>query len=107
MREQIGLFARSILDSGLTSGSTRNISARLSDATVLMTPTGSSIGFLDPARISCLFANIRPLSGDAPTREIPLHTAFYDTRAETGAVWRETISLIAGEPRTCDRWARS
>lgn len=86
MRDQIALFAKSIFDRGLTSGSTGNISARLSDGTVLMTPTGSSMGFLDPARISHLSADMKLLSGDAPTKEIPLHTAFYDTRSETGAV---------------------
>lgn len=86
MRDQIATFARSIYDRGLTSGSTGNISARLSDGTVLMTPTGSSMGFLDPARISHLSADMVLLSGDAPTKEVPLHTAFYDTRSETGAV---------------------
>jgi ribulose-5-phosphate 4-epimerase/fuculose-1-phosphate aldolase len=86
MRDQIAAFAKSIYDRGLTSGSTGNISARLSDGTILMTPTGSSMGFLDPARISHLSAEMHLLSGDAPTKEIPLHTAFYDTRSETGAV---------------------
>lgn len=86
LRDQIAAFAKSIYDRGLTSGSTGNISARLSDGTVLMTPTGSSMGFLDPARISHLTAHMELLSGDAPTKEMPLHTAFYDTRSETGAV---------------------
>ena len=86
LRDQIAAFAKSIYDRGLTSGSTGNISARLSDGTILMTPTGSSMGFLDPARISHLSADMILLSGDAPTKEIPLHTAFYDTRSETGAV---------------------
>jgi len=86
MRDQIATLAKSIYDRGLTSGSTGNISARLSDGTILMTPTGSSMGFLDPARISHLAKDMTLLSGDAPTKEIPLHTAFYDTRSETGAV---------------------
>lgn len=86
MRDQIAAFAKSIYDRGLTSGSTGNISARLSDGTILMTPTGSSMGFLDPARISHLSTELTLLSGDKPTKEIPLHSAFYDTRAETGAV---------------------
>lgn len=86
LRDQIAAFAKSIYDRGLTSGSTGNISARLSDGTVLMTPTGSSMGILNPARISHLSPDMVLLSGDAPTKEIPLHTAFYDTRSETGAV---------------------
>lgn len=86
LREQITLLAKSIYDRGLTSGSTGNISARLSDGSILMTPTGSSMGCLDPARISHLSEDLEHLGGDLPTKEIPLHAAFYDTRAETGAV---------------------
>lgn len=86
LREQIVLFAKSIFDRGLTSGSSGNISARLSDGTILMTPTGSSMGFLDPTQISHLAADMTLLAGDPPTKEHTLHTAFYDTRPEACAV---------------------
>lgn len=85
-REDITRFAKSIFDRGLTCGSSGNISVRLSDGNILVTPTGSSMGFLDPAQISLMTAEGEHLSGDKPTKEIPLHTAFYDTRAGTGAV---------------------
>ncbi|PRY20933.1 ribulose-5-phosphate 4-epimerase/fuculose-1-phosphate aldolase [Aliiruegeria haliotis] len=85
-REDIARFAKSIFDRGLTGGSSGNISMRLSDGTVLVTPTGSSMGNLDPARISHLDERWTLLSGDAPTKEIPLHSAFYETRSRTGAV---------------------
>jgi 3-dehydro-4-phosphotetronate decarboxylase len=52
----------------------------------LMTPTGSSLGRLDPARLSKLDAGLRHIGGDRPTKEIPLHSAFYETRGNTGAV---------------------
>ncbi|NJM84702.1 MAG: aldolase [Tabrizicola sp.] len=86
LREDICRIARSLFDRGLTYGSSGNISARLSDGTLLMTPTGMSMGFLDPARLSHLDRNRGLISGDPPTKEIPLHQAFYDTRAGTGAV---------------------
>ena len=86
LREDICVLAKSMFDRGLTCGSSGNISARLSDGTVLVTPTGRAMGFLDPARISRLDADFRLISGDPPTKETPLHTAFYDTRAGTGAV---------------------
>ena len=86
LREDICRIAKSMFDRGLTCGASGNISARLSDGTVLMTPTGVSMGFLDPARISHLAPNGQLLSGDAPTKERPLHAAFYETRAGTGAV---------------------
>ena len=86
LREDICLLAKSLFDRGLTAGSSGNISARLSDGSILVTPTGRAMGFLDPAQISQLDAEFRHLSGDLPTKETPLHSAFYDTRAGTGAV---------------------
>jgi len=85
-RDQIASYAKSMFDRGLTHGSTGNISARLSDGSLLVTPTGSSMGFLDPARISHISEKGELLSGDRPTKEIPLHAAFYETRHQTGAV---------------------
>lgn len=85
-REAITRFAKSLFDRGLTCGASGNISQRLSDGTLLVTPTGHSLGFLDPAQISHLSAGGQHLAGDRPTKEVSLHTAFYDTRATTGAV---------------------
>ena len=86
LREDICRIAKSMFDRGLTVGASGNISARLSDGSYLVTPTGAAFGFLDPAQISHLDADFRHLGGDKPTKEIPLHSAFYDTRAQTGAV---------------------
>lgn len=85
-REQICRLSKSLFDRGLSHGSTGNISVRLSDGSLLVTPTGSSMGFLQPDRISHLSASGVLLSGDPPTKELPLHTAFYETRQQTGAV---------------------
>lgn len=87
LRETICTIARSIFDRGLTGGASGNISARLSDGRLLVTPTGSSLGALDPARLSLLDTQGRLASGDAPTKEMPLHSAFYETRgAKSGAI---------------------
>ena len=51
LREQICLLATSIFDRGLTHGSTGNISVRLDDNNILVTPSGSSFGRLDPNQI--------------------------------------------------------
>ncbi|MEP3429926.1 MAG: 3-oxo-tetronate 4-phosphate decarboxylase [Roseibium sp.] len=85
-REQIAVMAKSMFDRGLTHGSTGNISVRLSDGSLLVTPTGSSMGFLDPGNISHLSETGELLSGNKPTKEISLHAAFYETRQKTGAV---------------------
>lgn len=86
LREQICLLARSMFDRGLTGGSTGNISARTPDGGLLVSPTGTSFGRLDPARLSRLDPTGRRVNGDAPTKEMPLHTAFYETRGIAGAV---------------------
>jgi ribulose-5-phosphate 4-epimerase/fuculose-1-phosphate aldolase len=80
------LLAKSLFDRGLTGGSTGNISARTSDGGLLVSPTGTSFGRLDPARLSRFDADGRLIGGDKPTKEMPLHTAFYETRGATGAV---------------------
>ncbi|MFG1241378.1 3-oxo-tetronate 4-phosphate decarboxylase [Xanthobacter versatilis] len=86
LRESICMFGRSLFERGLTPGSSGNISLRLDDGGWLVTPTNASLGFLDPARISRLDATGRIVSGDAPTKEIPLHQALYDTRSSARAI---------------------
>ena len=86
LREMICLLAKSMFDRGLTGGSTGNISARTEDGGLLVSPTGTSFGRLDPGRLSRFDANGQHIDGDAPTKEMPLHTAFYDTRSTAGAV---------------------
>jgi ribulose-5-phosphate 4-epimerase/fuculose-1-phosphate aldolase len=86
LREQICLLAKSMFDRGLTGGSTGNISARTTDGGLLVSPTGTSFGRLDPAKLSRFDAKGMFLSGDQPTKEMPLHSAFYETRSSAGAV---------------------
>ncbi len=86
LRDQICTVSRSLFERGLTAGSSGNISLRLEDGGWLMTPTNASLGFLDPARLSRLDADGRLLSGDPPSKEIPLHQALYQTRSQAGAV---------------------
>lgn len=86
LRELICTLARSMFDRGLTGGSTGNISARTEDGGLIVTPTGTSFGRLDPARLSHFNAAGLLVSGDPPTKEMPLHSAFYDTRSTAGAV---------------------
>lgn len=99
MRERICAVGRSMFERGLTHGSTGNISVRLDDG-YLMTPTGSNLGALDPARLSRLDASGRHLSGDAPTKESFLHIAMYEQRPRSRAVvhlhshWSAAASVL-------------
>lgn len=85
IREAIVATARSMFERGLTHGSTGNLSVRVGDGW-LMTPTGSSFGALDPARLAKLDAGGRHQSGDAPTKEAFLHLAMYEAQPRHGAV---------------------
>ncbi|MBO44334.1 MAG: aldolase [Rhodospirillaceae bacterium] len=85
MRDDITRLAKSMYDRGLTFGSSGNISARIEDGW-LMTPTGSTMGNLNPAKISKLGNDGNLISGDPPTKESFLHIAMYEERPQTGAV---------------------
>lgn len=85
LREEITVLGRSMFERGLTHGSTGNISARLDDGW-LLTPTGSNLGRLDPARISKLDWSGKLIAGDAPSKESFLHLAMYQERAKSAAV---------------------
>jgi len=86
IREDICRFGRSLFERGLTPGSSGNISVKLDDGGWLVTPTNASLGFLDPARLSRLAADGRLVSGDRPTKEVPLHGALYETSGTARAV---------------------
>lgn len=86
LREHICLLAKSMFDRGLTGGSTGNISSRTEDGGLLVSPTGTSFGRLDPALLSRFDTHGQMIDGDPPTKEMPLHAAFYDTRSTAGAV---------------------
>jgi ribulose-5-phosphate 4-epimerase/fuculose-1-phosphate aldolase len=85
LREAIAALGASLFMRGLTHGSTGNISVRCRDG-YLATPTGASLGSLDPARLSFLDAHGSLTSGDAPTKERLLHLAMYEARAGATAV---------------------
>jgi len=84
-RDALCRLGRSLFERGLTHGSTGNLSIR-TDMGFLMTPTGSSLGALDPARLAVLDATGVHVSGDPPTKEALLHLAMYRERPGDRAV---------------------
>ncbi len=95
LREQICVLAKSMFDRGLTAGSTGNISARTPDGGLLVSPTGTSFGRLDPAGLARLDAAGLQIGGDKPTKEMPLHAAFYDTRHCSAVVHLHCCHAVA------------
>ncbi len=77
-------LAASLFARGFSVGSAGNISVRLADG-YLITPTNSSLGRLEAARISRLDPEFRHLDGDKPSKEVFMHRAFYRARPEARA----------------------
>ena len=84
-RDSLVRWGKSLFDRGLTPGSSGNLSVRVADGW-LFTPTNSCLGFLDADRLSRLDVDGRHIGGDAPTKELPLHFAFYEARPSARAV---------------------
>ncbi len=84
-REGLVRWGKSLFDRGLTPGSSGNLSVRLADG-YLFTPTNSCLGFLDADRLSKLDTAGQHVGGDPPTKELPLHFAFYESRPSARAV---------------------
>jgi ribulose-5-phosphate 4-epimerase/fuculose-1-phosphate aldolase len=68
LREQMCLLAKSLFDRGLTGGRSGNISARTEDGGLLVSPTGSTFGSLNPAERSRLDVKGRLLDAIKKTR---------------------------------------
>lgn len=85
-RDEICRVGKSLFDRGLTAGSSGNLSVRLDDGTLLMTPTNMSLGDLQPEELSHLDADGTLLSGAPPTKEAGLHKCFYCNRPDAGGV---------------------
>lgn len=107
-RREIVEVARSLFDRGLATGSSGNISVKLPDGTILVTPTNVSLGRLDPDRISHLAVDGSLLAGDPPSKEAFLHRAIYAARGEARgivhlhATYSAAVSCMAGlDAKSC------
>jgi 3-dehydro-4-phosphotetronate decarboxylase len=79
LREALALHGRALYERGYAHGSSGNLSARLPDG-LLITPTNSCLGRLDPARIAKVDLAGKPVSGEPPSKEAFLHLAMYQER---------------------------
>jgi ribulose-5-phosphate 4-epimerase/fuculose-1-phosphate aldolase len=86
IREDICLLGQSLFDRGYTHGTSGNISVALDDGGLIVTPTNSSLGRLDPARLTVIDAQGRCTDGPPPTKELPLHSALYRSRGAARAI---------------------
>lgn len=99
-RERISDVGRSLFERRYTSGSSGNISVRLDDG-LLITPTNSSLGRLDPKNISKVDFDGNHIGGKPPSKEAFLHLCMYRQRPAEEAVvhlhstWSVAVSCLA------------
>ncbi|HET7622055.1 MAG TPA: class II aldolase/adducin family protein [Gemmatimonadaceae bacterium] len=87
LREEIVGVCRRLYERGLIAGPDGNVSARLADDTMLVTPTGMSKVDVGPEDLVVVGMDGRRLSGyREPSSEVSLHVRIYLRRPDVGAV---------------------
>lgn len=84
-RELMVARGRSLYDRGYAHGSSGNLSMRVGED-ILITPTGTSLGRLEPERLSRLRLDGSLVKGDAASKEAFLHLAIYAERPDAQAI---------------------
>lgn len=100
-RAAIVAYGRRLYERGLVAGSSGNISVRLDDGTLVVTPTTRSLGSLEPDDLVRCGADGTSLDARRrPTSELPLHVAAYRVRPEVRCV-------IHTHPTYCVGWSKT
>ena len=86
LRLQMTELGASLFKRGFVVGGAGNLSARLPDGNILVTPTNASLGRLVPERLSKLTPDGEHLDGDKPTKESAFHLMFYRRNPKCGAI---------------------
>ena len=86
LRDQIVRFGAMLYQRGLAHGSAGNLSVRLDDGSILVTPTNSSLGYLTAEQISRVSPSGELLAGDPPSKESFFHLAVYEEQPHARAI---------------------
>jgi L-fuculose-phosphate aldolase len=107
IRRQIIEVCRRLYDKGLIAATDGNVSVRLSDGSILVTPSGRHKGFLNESDLIVIDQKGHVLDGDGrPSSESAMHLAIYKEDPDSMAVvhthppWTLALSLS-------DRWLSS
>lgn len=79
-------LARSLFERGYSVGGAGNLSVRLDDKRILVTPTGSSLGRLEADSLSVIDMAGKLLSGKKPSKESVFHLAMYKKNPDCHAI---------------------
>lgn len=85
-RQLICDFGRRIHSAGYVAANDGNISVRLNDNTILITPTGVSKGALQPGGIALIDGSGNRLDENVPSSEFRMHLAIYQRCPEVNAI---------------------
>ncbi len=87
VREQVAEVARKMAELALVSGTSGNVSARLPDGLMAITPMGKGYECMTADDIVVVDGDLDPVEGDfMPSSESLLHAAIYDARADVGGI---------------------
>lgn len=100
-RREIVLSARRLSKTGLVERTWGNVSARLNDDTLLITPTGTSYTKLKGSNLSKVNSHtLLKKSGDEPSSELSLHAKIYNIFPKANVIlhthqrWASILSLF-------------
>jgi ribulose-5-phosphate 4-epimerase/fuculose-1-phosphate aldolase len=100
-RASIVAYARRLYARGLVAGASGNISVRLDDGTLIVTPTTRSLGSIEASDlVACAPGGASLEAGLRPTSELPLHLAAYRVRPDVRCV-------IHTHPTYCVAWSKT
>ncbi len=100
-RIEIAAICARLYERRLVAGTSGNVSLRLDDGTLVVTPSGRSLGDLDAADLALCAADGRALErGARPSSELPLHVAAYVSRPDIACV-------VHTHPTYCTAWSKT
>jgi L-fuculose-phosphate aldolase len=80
-------YGRSLLEDDLTTGTGGNLSVRLDEDRIAISPSGIPYGDVEPADVPVVDTSGEVVAGDLePSTELPMHLAVYEERNEVGGV---------------------
>ena len=86
-KQQVAEVARRMAELDLVSGTSGNVSARLSDGLMAITPMGKSYDGMTADDIVVVDGGLNPVEGDLmPSSESLLHVAIYAARPDVGGI---------------------
>ncbi|MFC6823688.1 class II aldolase/adducin family protein [Halopelagius fulvigenes] len=86
-RTAICEYGRSLLDDDLTTGTGGNLSARLDEDRIAISPSGIPYADIKPADVPVVRTDGTVVEGETePSTELPMHLAVYERRSDVGGV---------------------